>query len=78
MIELTKKSLKLIALCESEGFKSIDDLIAATVVDAVSPGICMNEGCDYITEVEPDQREGYCEICDDCSVTSALVLAGVI
>jgi hypothetical protein len=78
MIELTKKSLKLIAVCKSEGFKCIEDLIAATSLDAVSPGICMNEGCNYVTEVEPDQREGYCEACDDCSVTSALILAGVI
>jgi hypothetical protein len=78
MIELTKKSLKLIAVCESEGFKCVTDLIAAVMTDSASPGICMNEGCNYITEVEPDQREGYCENCDDCSVASALVLAGVI
>lgn len=47
-------------------------------MDSVAPGICMNDGCDYITEVEPDQSEGYCENCDTCTVTSALVLAGAI
>jgi hypothetical protein len=78
MIKLTKKSLKLIAGCEGEGFKCVTDLIAAAIMDSVSPGICMNEGCSYVTEVEPDQSEGYCENCDECSVTSALVLAGVI
>jgi hypothetical protein len=78
MIELTKKSLKLIAVCENEGFRTIEDLLKATGLDCVSPGICMNEGCNYVTEVEPDQREGYCEQCDDCSVTSALILAGVL
>lgn len=78
MIELTKKGLKFLAVCKSEGFKSPDELIAAVMTDSVSPGICMNDGCDYITEVEPDQREGYCENCDTCSVASALVLAGML
>ena len=48
---------KLDQLVESEGFDSLDDLIAATISDSVSPAICMNEGCDYTAEMEPDQRE---------------------
>ena len=35
-------------------------------------------GCDYTTGMEPDQDEGYCEACGGNTVTSALVLAGLI
>jgi hypothetical protein len=73
-----KRRIKLDQLVDSEGYDSLDDLIAATISDSVSPAICMNEGCDYTAEMEPDQREGWCEVCGSNSVASALVLAGVI
>lgn len=47
-------------------------------LDEVVPGICMNPDCDYATEVEPDQREGWCEECGTGSVRSGIVLAGLI
>lgn len=46
--------------------------------DSVVPGICMNDGCDYTAEYEPDQDGGWCEECQMRSVASALVLAGLI
>ena len=73
-----KRRIKLDQLVESEGFDSLDDLIAATISDSVSPAICMNEGCDYTAEMEPDQREGGCEACGTNTVASALILAGII
>ena len=73
-----KRRIKLDQLVESEGYDSLDDLIAATVSDSVSPAICLNEGCDYTAEMEPDQREGWCEACGTNTVASALVLAGFI
>ena len=73
-----KRRTKLDQLVESEGFDSLDDLIAATISDSVSPAICMNEGCDYTAEMEPDQREGWCEACGTNTVASALILAGFI
>jgi len=30
----------------------LDDLIAATITDKLSPAIYMNEGCDYTTEMD--------------------------
>jgi hypothetical protein len=72
------RRVKLDQLVDSEGYDSLDDLIAATVSDSVSPAICMNEGCDYTAEMEPDQREGWCEACGTNTVASALVLAGFI
>jgi hypothetical protein len=69
---------KLDLLVETEGFDSLDDLIAATISDSVSPAICMNEGCDYTAEMEPDQDRGWCEACGTNTVASALILAGII
>jgi hypothetical protein len=73
-----KRRIKLDQLVDSEGYDSLDDLIAATISDSVSPAICMNEGCDYTAEMEPDQREGWCEACGSNTVASALILAGII
>jgi hypothetical protein len=41
-----------------EGHDSLDDLLAATITDSMSPVICMNDGCDYTVEMEPDQNVG--------------------
>jgi len=40
----------------------------------VVPGICMNPGCDYTTEVEPDQCAGWCEECSSPTVKSVIEL----
>jgi len=42
------------------------------------PSICMNEGCDYTTDMEPDQDRGWCEECKTNTVKSALVLYRII
>ena len=77
-ITLCAKASKLMKLCEAEVFASLDDLLAASICDGVCPAICMTEGCDYTTEMEPDQEEGYCEACGGNTVVSVLVLAGII
>jgi hypothetical protein len=77
-IALSTKGAKLMKLCDVEGFDKIEDLLTASITDSVCPAICMTEGCDYTTEMEPDQREGYCEACGGNTLMSALVLAGVI
>lgn len=53
-------------------------LVEDYALDSVVPGICMNDGCDYTGQFEPDQDGGWCEECQMRSVTSALVLAGLI
>jgi hypothetical protein len=77
-IALSNKGAKLMKLCDIEGFDSLDDLLQAAATDSVCPAICMGEGCDYATEMEPDQDRGFCEVCGGQTVTSALVLAGLI
>jgi len=68
---------KLATLAENEGFDA-DSLVEHFALRSVVPGICMNEGCDYSTNVEPDQRGGWCECCETRTVESCLSLAGVI
>ncbi len=75
---LTTRAQKLMKLCEVEGYKTVYDLVQAVWAESVCPAICMTEGCDYTAEMEPDQSEGYCEACGGNTLTSALVLAGVI
>jgi hypothetical protein len=77
-IALTLEQQKLAQLCNHEGFDTLDDLLEAASLDSVSPAICVNEGCDYSTDMEPDQDAGHCEICGTQTVKSALILAGLI
>jgi hypothetical protein len=77
-IVLSNRAQKLMNLCEAEGFANLDDLLAVAATDSVCPAICMTEGCDHTTEMEPDQTEGYCDACGGNTVISVLVLAGLI
>jgi hypothetical protein len=77
-IVLSNKGAKLMKLCEMEGFKTLGQLLRHTATDSVCPAICLTEGCDHTTEMEPDQDNGYCEASGGNTVISALVLAGLI
>lgn len=67
-----------LALLEEEYGMSTDELLEEYRTDSVAPGICMNPGCEFSAEYEPDQWEGWCDECDTPSVRSLLVLMGVI
>lgn len=69
---------KLEILASDYGFDSVDDMLQEACFDAVVPGICLRDDCDYSTEVEPDQNEGWCEECEEGTVASCLILAGII
>ena len=75
-VHLTLKAVRLLELCEAEGFENIESLLEASIYDSVCPGICME--CGYTAEMEPDQRGGYCEQCGKNKVVSCLVLADLI
>jgi len=74
--DLVERKLK--ELVESEGFDTLEEMLVACIADSVSPAICTAPNCNYTTEMEPDQRAGYCEACGCNTVQSALVLAGFI
>jgi hypothetical protein len=69
---------KLALLLEHEGYQDIADLAEAIFSDSVGPAICMNGGCNFVCEMEPDQDSGWCDECNTNSMKSALVLAGLI
>jgi hypothetical protein len=74
-IALSHKAAKLMKLCALEGYKRLHDLLKASASDSLYPAICMTEGRDYTTELERDQKAGYCEACSlrPCSPASAAV-----
>ena len=69
---------KLDILIESEGFENLEDFLDEFAIESVVPGICKHSDCDYTTFVEPDQDRGWCEICEEQTVVSGLILAGII
>lgn len=75
---MTNRKEKLETLAELEGFDDPLEMLEQYVVDSVNPGICMNEDCDYCTEVEPDSSTGWCEECETNTVCSCMMLAGII
>jgi hypothetical protein len=75
--EVNVEASKLDRLASIWGM-STSAFIEEYALDEVVPGICMNPDCDYATNVEPDQTEGWCEECEMRSVRSGIVLAGLI
>lgn len=69
---------KLQQLAEIEGYDDPFDMLGEYTCDSVCPGICMEDGCDYTNEVEPDCCTGWCENCEKGTVQSAMILAGII
>ena len=74
----SEREAKIQKLAYLEGFDTVEELLDAAVSDSVCPGICVRPSCDYTTEVEPDQRHGYCEVCGTQTVKSCLILAGIM
>jgi len=72
---------KMETLLEIEGFAGkVDEFCREFTFGPYPgvPGICMNPGCDYTTQVEPDSNSGWCEICETNTVASGFILLGVI
>jgi len=56
----------------------IEDMLEDACFNDVAKSICMNLECNFIADMEPDQEEGYCEVCKTNTVKSCLCLAGII
>ena len=63
-------------LADDAGFDDPMEMLEEASTDSVVWGICPR--CHYITEVEPDQTQGWCENCEAGTVKSCLVIAGII
>lgn len=70
--------IKLYTLSDDWGFHDPTDMLESYLWEGVMPAICMNKGCDYSTEYEPDQSKGWCECCSTNTVVSAAVLMGAV
>jgi len=69
---------KLETLASDFGYADVMDMLEESVWDSIVPGICTNPGCDYTTDVEPDQSRGWCENCNTNTVASCLSIQGII
>ena len=71
---------KLAKILAAEGYDDIAELAQEALLGsrAGTPSICMNERCNYICEMEPDQERGWCKDCGTNSMMSGLVLAELI
>lgn len=80
--KLLQERSKLQELAEYYGYDSPEELMLGECNPFKAypgiPAICMNEGCSYVAEYEPDQTEGWCEVCEDNSVKSSMVMFGMI
>lgn len=69
---------KLNKLANDWGYTFPEDMMEDYVYDSLHPAICMNKECDYSTEMEPDQDQGWCENCETNTVVSAGMLMGIV
>jgi hypothetical protein len=67
---------RLCFVAEDQGM-SVEEMLEKATIDSVSPGICMK--CDGVVDsIEPDADAGFCEECEENTVKSVLVIAGLI
>jgi hypothetical protein len=69
---------KLKRLAEIEGYDSIEEMLEQSTFDSTIPAICTNADCEATYWYEPDCIGGWCEECGTNSVSSCLILAGMI
>jgi hypothetical protein len=69
---------KLNKLANDWGYNFPEDMMEDYVCDSLHPAICTNKECDYSTEMEPDQDQGWCENCETNTVVSAGMLMGIV
>jgi hypothetical protein len=78
-LKMATRKAKLAKLLEIEGYPNDPWAFAeAFVTDSVCPAICMSDECDHTTELEPDQNQGYCDECHTNTMTSGLLLMGLV
>lgn len=72
------KMNKIDELAKIEGWPSWEQMVEHYIYDSVCPAICTEPGCHFTAHYEPDCSEGYCQFCGKQTVSSALVLLGMI
>ena len=67
---------RLLVIANHEGYGTAMDMLEAVITDSVVPAICTD--CGFICDSEPDAADNWCEGCGGYSVTSCLIIAGII
>ena len=71
-----KKKTRLQLVAEDQGM-TVEQMLDKYATDSVVPGICVK--CHMVHDsCEPDAEENWCDECDEGTVKSILVLAGII
>lgn len=66
-------------ILECEGYDDEHSFLEDYAFQSVVPGCCMNPDCGWVkTSCEPDLTKGWCEGCDKQTVSSAMILMGLI
>jgi hypothetical protein len=66
------------ALLDDMGFESASEMLVEMAFESIVPGVCKDEDCLAVMDVEPDQDKGWCCVCHENTVVSCLRLWGVI
>lgn len=66
------------ALLDDVGFDDVHEMMEAYAFESMVPGVCKDEDCLAVVDVEPDQDAGWCPVCHKQSIVSCLRLWGVI
>lgn len=66
----------LLALAKAEGYSNPIELIGDVMMEVKSPGICTVCG-ETFTNVDCDQRDGYCDNCGARCIKGVLALANL-
>jgi hypothetical protein len=71
------------ALIDDMGFESASEygdgwMMEAVGFESIVPGVCKDEDCLAVMDVELDQDKGWCCVCHENTVVSCLRLWGVI
>ena len=75
---MTTTTDKLATLAEHYGYADVMEMLEEATCDSIVPAICTEPGCTYSRDLEPDAENCPCENCGERSVTSCLILAGLI
>ncbi len=54
------------------------EIIQMSMEDLQAPGICMDFGCLNVQDCDQDTRNGICDVCENDTVHSYLILADMI
>ena len=69
---------KIEQLAQDCGYLSVVEMLEENLHKTMVPAICMEDGCNYSTDMEKDQTKGWCEICEKNNVQSCFEIEGLI